>query len=578
MPASSDRVERRGLRLLTVLFWAGVALAPLAALVLLMGKGMGPPRAAAVLAVSAVVLIGLSITLGRDSETVRLDLEETLLKEINMLRQDVRQDIASAVRATHTAFGGRVQLLHETVDVLRAELQAVRAEAAWAGAARAEAAAAGAPHAGMAPPAAGMGYVANGARAVGAGVAAAGMAHVGHPRAMPTGHDQGAPGPMPGRARVPTGVVRHTETVQVTTRQTIVDPAAADGGRGTVYGSGHIRGTHAADPPAARWSPPPVAGWSPPPVAGWPPPPAADWTPPSPAADPPAAGWSSPPAADWTPPTPAADPPAARWSSPPAADWSSPPAADWSSPPAADWTPPAGSEWSPPPAAAWSPPDTSQPRRAAEPTEESWTEQRLSERLGDRGWERAGEVRRPRPNERGGDPAAENPWAGIHASDRWASVRSDGHGQELRVGERRAAMHADESGTELRIEDRWASVRREEPSPAAGSGGGRRRADRHANEEPSWRAEERWDGQDGDSWSASRWSSPNGAAALPAGGVDAPGAWPAGGTSPGEPEPEPAWWGRRHDDGGYGYAAAPEDQPRDRARRLDFEPSDERWR
>jgi hypothetical protein len=509
-----------------------------------------------------VVLIGLSITLGRDSETVRLDLEETLLKEINMLRQDVRQDIASAARATHTAFGERVQLLHETVDVLRAELQAVRAEAAWAGAARAEAAAAGAPHAGTAPPAAGMGYVANGARAVGPGVAAAGMAHVGHPRAMPTGHDHGAPGPMPGRARVPTGVVRHTETVQVTTRQTIVDPAATDGGRGTVYGSGHIHGTPAADPPAARWSSPPVAGW--------PPPPAADWTPPTPAADPPAARWSSPPAADSTPPTPAADPPAARRSSPHAADWAPTPAVDWA--------PTAGAEWSPPPAAAWSPPATSQPRRAAGPTEESWTEQRLRERLGDRGWERAGEVRRPRPNERGGDPAADNRWAGIHAGDRWASVRSDEHGQELRVGERRAAMHADESGTELRIEDRWASVRREDPSPAAGGGGGRRRADRHANQEPSWRAEERRDGQDGDSWSASRWSSPNGAAALPAGGVDAPGGWLAGGTSPGEPEPEPAWWGRRHDDGGYGYAAAPEDQPPDRARRLDFEPSDERWR
>ncbi|SCL14768.1 hypothetical protein [Micromonospora inyonensis] len=46
------------------------------------------------------------------------------------------------------------------------------------------------------------------------------------------------------------------------------------------------------------------------------------------------------------------------------------------------------------------------------------------------------------------------------AGGRWATVRDDEHGRELRMGERRAALHADGDGTELRVEDHWAAVRR----------------------------------------------------------------------------------------------------------------------
>jgi hypothetical protein len=482
MPASDTREERRGGRLLAVLFWAGVGLAPLAALVLLVGQGEGPLRVAAVLAVLAVVLIGLSITLRRDAETVRLDLEETVLEEIDMLRKDVRQDIATAARATHTALGERVQLLHETVDVLRAELQSVRAAAARGGFERPDVGAAAVPHVGMAPAAAGVGHV------------TAGMAQASHPHvAGAPGHQQ-PPGPVPGRARVPTGVVRHTETVQVTTRQTIVDPHADDAGRGTVYGGDHAYSAAVPEPPPGEWSPAPAA-------------------------------------------------PRAR--------------------------------------------------RAAEPNEESWTEQRLRERLG----ERAGDVPRPRPYDRNEDPAVDDRWADMRAGDRWASLRSDERGQELRMGERRAAMHSDESGTELRIEDRWESVRREESRRAESRREESRRAEsrhaesrhaesRHAErwsgDESPVRADGRRGGEDGDSWFAGQWSQRNGSAALPAGGVDTAGTWVSGGSSwdEPEPEPEPTWRGHRYRDDDYRYAshAAPDDESRGRSRRLDFEMSDERWR
>src|SRR5688500_10690998 len=123
MPASAPPSVRPRRQLLVVVFWVGVGLAPLAALLLLVGQSAGALRVAAVLAVFAVVLIGLSITLRRDAETVRLDLEETLLEEIDALRGDVRNDIATAARATHKAFGEKLQALHETVHALRMQVQ-----------------------------------------------------------------------------------------------------------------------------------------------------------------------------------------------------------------------------------------------------------------------------------------------------------------------------------------------------------------------------------------------------------------------------------------------------------------------
>jgi hypothetical protein len=212
MPApESQQDERRDTRLTTGLFWGGVGLAPLAALLLLLGQEGGALRVAAVLAILAVVLIGLSITLRGNSDAVRVELEEVLYEEIDALRNDVREDIGTAARATHKAFGEKLQALYEQVNALRAQLDAIRAEAGRAGFDR-PAPAPAAPHQGV--------------------TGAIGQAVGGRPAAG--------------------GVVRHTETVQVTTRQTIVDPGD-DGDRGgTVYG-GTVYGRH-GEPDDVGWS------------------------------------------------------------------------------------------------------------------------------------------------------------------------------------------------------------------------------------------------------------------------------------------------------------------------------------
>jgi hypothetical protein len=218
MPASDTQEGRRGGRLLTVVFWTGVGLAPVAALLVLVSGSTGL-RVAAVLAILVVVLIGLSIMLKPDAMSARRDLEDTLFDEIDALRDEVRQDITTAARATHKAFAEKLQTLYENLEALRGQVEAARA-------------------AGPAGPAA---YPA---------AAKSGTA---------TGRGSAAPPPAPsvGTAIVGGGVVRHTETVQVTTRHTIVDPHG-DGDRGTVYGNGTVYAGQGAEPvspaPAPRRS------------------------------------------------------------------------------------------------------------------------------------------------------------------------------------------------------------------------------------------------------------------------------------------------------------------------------------
>ncbi|GIG70325.1 hypothetical protein [Phytomonospora endophytica] len=60
----------------TVLFWCGVGLAPVAAGTLLLGDGGGPSRTSVLLAVSSIVLIGLSIGLRSDPQIVYVELSE----------------------------------------------------------------------------------------------------------------------------------------------------------------------------------------------------------------------------------------------------------------------------------------------------------------------------------------------------------------------------------------------------------------------------------------------------------------------------------------------------------------------
>ncbi len=116
MPASYEpEGERTGRRRLTWLFWAGVGVAPLAALLLLLGQGVGALRAAAVLAVLSVVMIGLSVTLREDVTTVRDDFSETLRREVDLVRADV-DTLRRGVELT----------MHRELERVRGELEAAR--------------------------------------------------------------------------------------------------------------------------------------------------------------------------------------------------------------------------------------------------------------------------------------------------------------------------------------------------------------------------------------------------------------------------------------------------------------------
>jgi hypothetical protein len=126
--------------------------------------------------------------------------------------------------------------------------------------------------------------------------------------------------------------------------------------------------------------------------------------------------------------------------------------------------------------------------------------------------------------------------AAVRGGERWAAVRSDERGSELRVGERRASRHSDERGSELRIEDRWAAVRRDAglDSESGGYDSADARPDYRRPALPATSSEPSWN----DIWE----------------------------------EPERQSRGHRYrpdDDDSYGGG---------RQRRLDFELTDERWR
>jgi hypothetical protein len=354
MPASSESPERQSGKLPTGLLWAGVGVAPLAALALLVGSGDRSLRAAIGLALLAVVLIGLAIVLRPSSDSVKAELEDTIYDEIDVVRDEVRNDITTAARATHRALAERIQQLQATVDQLRGQVESVR---------------------GAVP--------------------------------MPSPHSP-RPGTVTGS--VPAGVVRHTETVQVTTRQTIVDPhvdEAPHGGRAA---------------PAAPWADAPAAPATPSARAGgrrrapeedtpWPPPSRHEWTPP---------------------------------------------------PSQHQWTPPSRHEWTP----SEPVPSLDEHPSYEDSPRDRWSRQAMLDQSG------------PSAGLRDAEPV-----------DRWAALRNDDHGSELRMGERRASLRSDENGSELRIEDRWAAIRRDEP-----------RAGRH----------------DAMSWDGDRWEEQPGRRALPA--------------------------------------------------------------
>ncbi|MGW3899143.1 hypothetical protein ACWD6L_28535, partial [Micromonospora profundi] len=130
MPAPATPDARRQPLLLTVLFWAGVGLAPLAALILLVADGNGPLRFAAVLAILAVVLIGLSIALRPDNAGASARADE-LLDEIEEVRRELRAEIVAAAQRGNQALD-QAQRAQEGVAAVRRRLDATGAALAGA--------------------------------------------------------------------------------------------------------------------------------------------------------------------------------------------------------------------------------------------------------------------------------------------------------------------------------------------------------------------------------------------------------------------------------------------------------------
>ncbi|MFG1605810.1 hypothetical protein [Actinoplanes sp. NPDC049265] len=94
---SSDRVAENGqnARLLRALVWGGVSLAPVAALVVMLGSSQGPIRFAVLLIAVCVVLVGASLLVRNDPVLLRMQVEDRVAEEVGALREEMRAEIAT---------------------------------------------------------------------------------------------------------------------------------------------------------------------------------------------------------------------------------------------------------------------------------------------------------------------------------------------------------------------------------------------------------------------------------------------------------------------------------------------------
>ena len=102
MPANPPPEVRRG-KLLHGLFWGGMALAPIAVLILLFGQSTGALRVAVTLAVLTIVMLAISIAMRPSVEMLRVDIEHRVLDEIERVRVRAREETTTAARNTHRA-------------------------------------------------------------------------------------------------------------------------------------------------------------------------------------------------------------------------------------------------------------------------------------------------------------------------------------------------------------------------------------------------------------------------------------------------------------------------------------------
>jgi hypothetical protein len=107
-----DAEAHQNARLLTVLIWAGVGLAPVAALVVLLGGSESSVRFAVLLIAVCVVLIGAALLIRNDPVLLRMDVEA----RVEELREELREEITASAHAT----GHRVKALQDEMTRMRA--------------------------------------------------------------------------------------------------------------------------------------------------------------------------------------------------------------------------------------------------------------------------------------------------------------------------------------------------------------------------------------------------------------------------------------------------------------------------
>ncbi len=122
MPASLTPEWRA--KWLPKLFWSGAGLASLAMILLVVAQSALLLRAAAVAAIMAVVLIGLSIALRNDLEDARQEIEDAVLEEGDAIREDTRDDLVAAARKVHSTLREEIAALADELEQLRAEVAA----------------------------------------------------------------------------------------------------------------------------------------------------------------------------------------------------------------------------------------------------------------------------------------------------------------------------------------------------------------------------------------------------------------------------------------------------------------------
>ncbi|WP_041832971.1 hypothetical protein [Actinoplanes sp. N902-109] len=107
--------EKPSSTLLRALIWAGVGLAPVAAIIVMVTGSTGAMRFAVLLVAVCVILLGAAMLIRNDPVLLSMDVEERVAAEVEALRNDLRGEIGSAARAT----GHRVQVLEDQVEQLR---------------------------------------------------------------------------------------------------------------------------------------------------------------------------------------------------------------------------------------------------------------------------------------------------------------------------------------------------------------------------------------------------------------------------------------------------------------------------